>query len=102
MKHISFFLKDIDRQINNFVDYKKRRSAPIAESYREHLIGFRRFVKKSSVYEIDKQDLILYKQHLFAKYPTNFMVSCALKSVKGFLTFFRCEMDKRKILDLSR
>ena len=98
MKHISFFLKDIDRQIEDYVRHKKRRSIPSAVTHQEHLRVFKRIVGRANVYDIEESDLCEYRKWVFEKFPTNYMASSALQSVRGFLTFFRCDLSKRKIV----
>lgn len=92
MLHISFFLKDIDRQISEFVAYKQQRSVPVAKQAEEYLRIFRKVVKKKSIYEIGEEDLITYRRWLWDHYPSNYMVTSALTTANQLLRFFRCRV----------
>lgn len=87
---LKIFGNEIKRQVQEFVDYKKEKNGMfVASHHKEWLVKFLHITEKKSVYELNIDDLYLYKDAMMNSFASDYMIELSLHSLRCFLRYYR-------------
>jgi hypothetical protein len=85
--------KDIERQLDHFIEKKAKRSPYSANEFREYLLLFVKKAKKDTIFDIGKSDRLNYQNWIIERFHgSEYCRQRACQALDGFLRFYHCDI----------